>query len=70
MFPRPRRRFSIRKRVARFVRALFGGGSGSWSDAWNNDAEGGVGVREPRRPLTPSLTGAATLELPDDDDSR
>jgi hypothetical protein len=49
----------------RFVRALFGGGSGR--DAWNDDPDGGVGVREPRRPLTPSLTGAAALELPADD---
>ena len=32
-----------------------------------DDTEGGVGVREPRRPLTPSLTGAAALELPTDD---
>jgi hypothetical protein len=47
------------------VRALFGGGS-AW-DAWTDDSEGGVGVREPRRPLTPSLTGAAALELPADD---
>jgi hypothetical protein len=51
------------------VRALFGGGSAR--EAWNDDQEGGVGVREPRRPLTPSLTGAAALELPPDggDDS-
>jgi hypothetical protein len=64
MFPRPRRRFAIRRRIARFLRALFGGGSsrGEW-----DDAEGGVGVREPRRPLTPSLTGAAMLELPADE---
>jgi hypothetical protein len=47
------------------VRALFGGDS--WRDAWNDDPEGGVGVREPRRPLVPSLTGAASLELPPDD---
>jgi hypothetical protein len=53
------------KRIARFVRALFGGGSAR--DAWNDDQEGGVGVREPRRPLTPSLSGAAALELPADD---
>ena len=57
----------LRKRIARFVRALFGGrGSG---ESWD-DKEGGVGVREPRHPLTPSLTGAAALPLPDDDDSR
>jgi hypothetical protein len=50
----------------RSIRALFGGGD-SWRDAWNDDADGGVGVREPRRPLAPSLTGAAALELPADD---
>jgi hypothetical protein len=50
----------------RSIRALFGRGD-SWRDAWNDDAEGGVGVREPRRPLTPSLTGAAALELPTDE---
>ena len=55
----------------RSIRALFGSGD-SWRDAWTDDAEGGVGVREPRRPLTPSLTGAAALDLPEDDsaDSR
>jgi hypothetical protein len=67
-WPRPRRHRlrSLPKRIARFVRALFGGrGSGS---NWD-DAEGGVGVREPRRPLSPTLSGAAAVELPDDDDS-
>jgi hypothetical protein len=53
----------LRKRIARFVRALFG----SPPDRWDDDAEGGVGVREPRRPLAPSLTGAATLDLPIDE---
>ena len=67
MFPRPRRRLGIRRRVARFVRALFGGSASSGS--WDDETEGGVGVREPRRPLTPSLTGAAALDLPDDDDA-
>jgi hypothetical protein len=65
MFPR-RRSLGIRRRVARFVRALFGGSSSG--GRWDDETEGGVGVREPRRPLTPSLTGAATLDLPDDDD--
>ena len=51
----------------RSIRALFG--DDSWRDAWNDDAEGGVGVREPRRPLTPSLTGAAALDLPEDDET-
>jgi hypothetical protein len=47
------------------MRALFGGGSSH--GAWDDEAEGGVGVREPRRPLTPSLTGAAALDLPEDE---
>jgi hypothetical protein len=47
------------------VRALFGGGSSP--GAWDDEAEGGVGVREPRRPLTPNLTGAAALDLPEDE---
>jgi hypothetical protein len=28
------------------------------------DADGGVGVREPRRPLKPSLSGAIAVEPP------
>ena len=67
--PKRHRFRDLRQRIARFVRALFGGGSpgGAW-----DEADGGVGVREPRRPLTPSLTGAAALDLPTDegDDSR
>jgi hypothetical protein len=68
--PRRGRRFRrLPRRIARFVRALFGGGSAR--DAWNDDPEGGIGVREPRRPLAPTLTGGAALEFPtDDDDSR
>ena len=68
MSRKPRAQRPIRrlpKRIARFVRALFGGSSST--GPWNDEAEGGVGVREPRRPLTPSLTGAAALDLPDDD---
>ena len=50
-------------RITRFVHALFGGGA--TEEGWGSaDAEGGVGVREPRRPLTPSLKGGATLDLP------
>jgi hypothetical protein len=64
--PRRRRFRRLPRRIARFVRALFGGGSPR--EAWGDDTEGGVGVREPRRPLTPSLTGAAALELPTDED--
>ena len=58
-------------RITRFVHALFGGGA--TEEGWGyDDAEGGVGVREPRRPLTPTLTGGATLDLPTDEsnDSR
>ena len=65
VFPQ-RRGLRLRKRISRFVHALFGGRG---SDGSSDDAEGGVGVREPRRPLTPSLSGAATLEVPDDDES-
>jgi hypothetical protein len=67
VFPR-RRRLGFRRRIARFVRTLFGGGSAS-SGSWDDTGEGGLGVREPRRPLTPTLTGAAALDLPDDDAS-
>src|SRR5262249_6316923 len=63
--PRARRIRRFPKRIARLVRALFGGGSAR--EGWSDDAEGGVGVREPRRPLTPSLTGAAALDLPEDE---
>jgi len=58
-------------RITRFVHALFGGGATEERSGWD-DAEGGVGVREPRRPLTPSLTGGATLDLPTEEgnDSR
>ena len=58
-------------RITRFVRALFGGGATEAGRGWA-DAEGGVGVREPRRPLTPSLSGGAALDLPTDEstDSR
>ena len=61
-----RRLERLRKRIARVARALFRGGGGSWRDAWN-DKEGGVGVREPRRPLAPTLAGGAALELPGDE---
>jgi len=64
---RERRIRNLPKRIARFVRAVFGGdpSPGGWDES--GDAEGGVGVREPRRPLMPSLTGAAALDLPDDE---
>jgi hypothetical protein len=34
-----------------------------------HDPEGGAGVREPRRPKRPSLSGAVALKEPDDDDT-
>ena len=33
-----------------------------------DDHAGGAGVREPRRPLTPSLSGAVALEEPETTD--
>jgi hypothetical protein len=51
---------TLRERIVRFVRSLFR--SDPPRDEW--DVEGGVGVREPRRPLQPSLSGAVALEVP------
>ncbi len=59
-----RRLQGVQNRITRFVHALFGGGA--TEEGWA-DAEGGVGVREPRRPLAPSLTGGAALDLPTDE---
>jgi hypothetical protein len=66
--PGTRRLLRLARRITRSIRALFGGGD--WRSSWN-DTEGGVGVREPRRPLAPTLAGGAALELPreDSDDS-
>lgn len=58
---RQQRRLSLRQRVVRFVRALF---STRPRDEWDDASEGGLGVREPRRPLHPSMSGAVTLEAP------
>jgi len=66
VFPRRRRTLGLGWRIARFVRALFGGSASAGT--WDDETEGGVGVREPRRPLAPSLTGAAALDLPADGD--
>ncbi len=52
----------LAKRFVRFVRALFSSTPPA-DDPWN-DTEGGLGVREPRRPLRPSLSGAVALEAP------
>jgi hypothetical protein len=59
----PRRaRPSWRHRFARFVRALFS--SGGAPELPPDELEGGVGVREPRRPLRPTLGGGVALEIP------
>jgi hypothetical protein len=65
---RVRERRPVRKRIARFVRQPFGGGSSSWlpdDPRWDEPA-GGVGVREPRHPRRPTLSGAAAVEPPPD----
>lgn len=62
---RQQRRASVRERIARFVRALFS--SRPSPDEWEEGREGGLGVREPRRPLNPSLSGAVALEAPPDE---
>jgi hypothetical protein len=49
------------RRVARFVRSLFSSGPpGDEPD----DVEGGLGVREPRRPHRPTMSGGVALEVP------
>jgi hypothetical protein len=65
---RQQRRRSVRERLVGFVRALFGGGAG-WppDDPRWDDPAGGVGTREPRRPIRPSRSGAVALEAPPDD---
>jgi hypothetical protein len=59
---------AIRERIGRFVRQLFGGGSNLPPDdpRWE-DPEGGVGVREPRRPRPPMRSGGVALEPPPDE---
>ena len=65
---RPRRhtgrRRSVFTRFARFVRELFSSGRGPSGGSWDDDLEGGLGVREPRRPHGPTLSGAVVLETP------
>jgi hypothetical protein len=62
------RRRSVRDRVARFVKAIFGRSDG-WApdDPRRDEPAGGIGVREPRRPLRPTLSGAVALEAPPDE---
>jgi hypothetical protein len=50
------------KRVARFVRSLFSSPPPDADDP--RGFGGGVGVREPRRPLPPTSSGAVALEPP------
>ena len=48
-------------RIARRIRKLFSSRPPADPD---DELEGGVGVREPRRPVRPSSSGAVALEPP------
>ena len=50
------------RRFARFVRSLFSSPPPDSNDP--RGFSGGVGVREPRRPLQPTSSGAVALEVP------
>jgi hypothetical protein len=50
------------RRVSRFIRSLFSSDPGR-EEGGAEDA-GGLGVREPRRPLHPTRSGAVALEPP------
>jgi hypothetical protein len=50
------------KRVARFVRSLFSSPPPDADDP--RGFSGGVGVREPRRPIGPMSSGSVALEPP------
>ena len=54
---------SVFTRIARRVRQLFSSGPPS-QGLEDDEFEGGVGVREPRRPRRPSQSGAVALEVP------
>jgi hypothetical protein len=56
------RRPNILRRAARLVRQLFS--SAPPPSEPDSASEGGVGVREPRRPLRPVSSGALALEIP------
>jgi hypothetical protein len=58
---RERRREGFFRRAKSFVRALFSSGP---DEPWLDPPAGGLGVREPRRPLRPTLSGTAVLEAP------
>jgi hypothetical protein len=52
-------------RVAQRIRELFSTAPPAEPDEdISGELEGGLGVREPRRPLNPTLSGAVALELP------
>jgi hypothetical protein len=53
-----------RNRVLDAVFELFSGGCSPVPDIGPPDLEGGLGVREPRRPLHPSLAGGVALDVP------
>jgi hypothetical protein len=56
------RRAEVIRRFARFVRSLFSSPPPDSDDPrWYT---GGVSVREPRRPVRPSSSGAVALEPP------
>jgi hypothetical protein len=46
------------------VRALFSSGR---SIDESDELEGGLGVREPRRPLQPTMSGGVAVEIPPDE---
>jgi hypothetical protein len=50
------------RRFARFVRSLFSSPPPDSDDPRGHT--GGVGVREPRRPIMPTSSGAVALEAP------
>jgi hypothetical protein len=51
-------------RAAERVRALFSTTPPEELPEASDEREGGLGVREPRRPLRPNLGGAVALEIP------
>lgn len=59
------RRPNVFTRIARRVRQLFS--SEPPPSELDDELEGGVGVREPRRPHRPSQSGAVALEPPPTD---
>jgi len=54
----------MRQRLGRFLRALFSSGRSPGEGMPFDPPVGGVGVREPRRPLHPTSSGAVALESP------